>query len=658
MNDGMIAQTKWLSYTWIVLLLMGTFLIGKAQVSGEELNPKFVLIRLEDIGPGGTYSTVEQLGKLRAVMEFLHEQEVPFQVAVIPRWLNYLADGTKYDQSLDLTESSYINAFNTILHQAELGGASIGMHGYTHQYGTEPRKDGFQESGIGNEFDMAEDAASQTPAFAEERLKEGIRILKQAGFTPSFWEAPHYHSTPQQDQLFRSYFGLQYQPDMQSEPTRGAKYFNNLNTRSGAVTRGSVYIPTPFSYIPYNKDEHMILDKLDKSKDIVSFFFHPFLEFKYMLPLTDEEGNQVLRDGIPVYTYAKQKASILQKVIAALKARHYFFYSIHDYIPFTPSASISLPYQLGQKTAESIGESVHTQVGDVTGDGQSDTVTWSPGDGSVRVVPGQFRELRNVLQEPSQIWANIPYSKDMAYTLGDADEDGKQDLWVVQPNGKLSLYKSTGTGFKLKQTWKFPTGGLSALYLLRCSNSDWVIAGQSLDHSKLVGVYLHNGNAKPIQTYRFKSDSYKYLQKIHNYGNDCESLFLNKSGSSSGVELEVDPSSSAWKSTALQFDVPLQPGKLFIGDYNGDGKQDLLRWDPEQLTYTVYLRTEAEGSLYRLLSVFGPWGGAGGRLQIADLDGNGKSDLAMLSKSGAVLDTALSYERMGSIGHPNVKAPE
>jgi hypothetical protein len=644
MEDGMHIQTRWFSYSLIALLLVSTFLMGKTPVLGEELNPKFVLIRLEDIGPGGQYNTVEQLGKLRAVMEFLHEQRVPFQLAVIPRWLNYLPDGTQYDQSLDHSESSYISAFTTILHQAELGGASVGMHGYTHQFGTEPRKDGFQETGIGNEFNIAGDEESKTPAFAEARIKEGIQIMKRAGFTPSFWEAPHYHSTPQQDEVFRRYFGLQYQSDIQTAPTPGAKYYNNLNIGSGAVTRGSVYIPTPFSYIPYNKDEHVILDNLDKSKNIVSFYFHPFLEFKQLLPQTDEEGNKVLRDGIPVYAYSKQASSTLQKLIANLKARHYLFYSLHDYIPFTPAASIALPQGQGHKSADSTAESHRTQVGDTTGDGQADAVVWSSDDGKVRVIPGQFRELRNALQEQTQVWANIPYSKGSVYTLGDADGDGKKDLWVVQPSGKLSLYKSTGKDFKLKETWKFPQGELEELYVFRI-HEDWVIAGQSLDHLKLTGGYLHNGKVSPIKTYDFKSDVSKHFQVIADEEKGIQTLFTNKSGASTGIKLEIDPVSLTWQSTALSFDVPLQPGKLFFGDFNGDGKQDLLRWDSEQLSYTVYLRTESES--YTLLSVFGPWGAAGARLQITDLDGNGKSDLALIGKGGAVLDAALSFERKG-----------
>ncbi|MGV2805802.1 DUF2334 domain-containing protein, partial [Clostridium perfringens] len=46
------------------------------------------LIRLEDIGPGGWYETEEQQAKLLVIAQFLHHQQIPFHLAVIPRYVD------------------------------------------------------------------------------------------------------------------------------------------------------------------------------------------------------------------------------------------------------------------------------------------------------------------------------------------------------------------------------------------------------------------------------------------------------------------------------------------------------------------------------------------------------------------------------------------
>ncbi|NLC07312.1 MAG: hypothetical protein GX755_05025 [Syntrophomonadaceae bacterium] len=49
-----------------------------------EATSKVALIRLEDVGPGGKYATLEDLGRLRAIVDYLYAEGIPFQdVAVI-----------------------------------------------------------------------------------------------------------------------------------------------------------------------------------------------------------------------------------------------------------------------------------------------------------------------------------------------------------------------------------------------------------------------------------------------------------------------------------------------------------------------------------------------------------------------------------------------
>ncbi|MDF2937985.1 MAG: repeat protein, partial [Paenibacillaceae bacterium] len=171
-----------IAVSFIVLtLLFASYQIMMA--SGENSEPKVIMLRLEDVGPGGEYSNMDQLGKLRTVLEFLGQQEVHYQIGVIPRWVNYGEQGLTYSRSLDQLGDLYTESLVAVLKNAVQEGAVIGMHGFTHQVGEAKRADGHQESGIGNEFNVPDVPETLTPAFAAQRMTEGLKIFDSVGIT-------------------------------------------------------------------------------------------------------------------------------------------------------------------------------------------------------------------------------------------------------------------------------------------------------------------------------------------------------------------------------------------------------------------------------------------------------------------------------------------
>lgn len=99
-----------------------------------------------------------------------------------------------------------------------------------------------------------------------------------------------------------------------------------------------------------------------------------------------------------------------------------------------------------------------------------------------------------------------------------------------------------------------------------------------------------------------------------------------------------------WQLTRVDLGLPNEDGLIRLGDFNGDGREDALRWDPKTMRCTVYLKDEDRE--WKLLSAFGPWGtpGSGVQPMIRDVDGNGKADLVLSDRSGGTLDFALSYQ--------------
>ncbi|ULL14244.1 DUF2334 domain-containing protein [Paenibacillus sp. H1-7] len=643
-------RMKWLRYAISVLVIFMMITSYNIKVEGESTNPRFVLMRLEDIGPGGQYGSMEQLGKLRAVMEYLRDQHVAYHLAVIPRWLDFPADGSRYDVSLDQADNPYVAAYQTLLRQAVNDGAVLGMHGYTHQVGLVRRDDGHHESGIGNEFNETDEDYTRSASFAEPRLKAGLDILSRAGLKPQFWESPHYRSTPQQDAVFRSYFGLNYQADVQANRNASsAQYLNQRNASYGEPNMGAAYIPTPYDYIPYNKDEKFILDRLGRTNNINSFFYHPFLEFKYLIPVLDEEGEQVVRDGLPEFRYPDQNRSVLQKLIAGLKEKRYVFYSIQDYVPFTPSHSLKLKDAAAAEQQGPKGQQAQPQpswqtkwmFGDITGDGQADAVSWDLKSGSITVAAGAFGGLRNEPQGAPSVWGNLSYAPGAAAALGSAKGADSASLWVAQPNGVLERFIPDGGRFQLANHWQLEAKSWANLQVLPQAGGDVVVTGLSADRMQVNGYCISKGEAKPLKPYKLKSE-WKYELQPHAMEDGSKALFLTKPSTIGGLELSFDKASLSWKAKRMQLNVPDEDGDMRLGDFNGDGQEDVLRYHPESSRYTVYLRKGANE--FQLLSTFGPWGKPGMKLIITDFDGNGKSDLGLYDRQDGFLDTALSFE--------------
>ncbi|GIP38506.1 hypothetical protein J31TS4_17860 [Paenibacillus sp. J31TS4] len=624
---------KWLRYLIGGMIVISSLSVHRIMtVQGEQLEPKVVMMRLEDIGPGGEYGSIEQLGKLRTVVELLESRGVRYQMGVIPHWLNIQPGKPDYDQALDRIDDPYIGSFVRLLHQVNDTGGTIGMHGYTHQVGSTVRPDGHQESGIGNEFDVSGLPGTSTQEFAKDRLEEGLKIFRAIGIRPAFWEAPHYHTSPGQAPMFRSFFGITYENKVGHPNQTAIETVNSRNTEAGSLTLGGVYVPTPFSYIPYNRDEKLILDQL-ASKKLASFFYHPFLEFKYLLPVLDEEGMPVMRDGLPEYRYPNKDRSVLQKMTTALHKKGYTFYSLYDAVPFTPSIAFSV-----KET-----QSAPYSLADVSGDRQADLVQWEEASGNVLVQKGEFRGSRREPLQPAEVWATVPRKKGDTMVLFDDNSDGRADLWIARSAGAVECYRSTGTGFRFYKSWKADTGGeVRALYALRQPHGAFLLAAASKDGTQLSTFYMKNDQLQPVPRLKWKSDAFLRLQRTAGSEPGEESFWSTKRDSANVVQLDYDAEGHRWKVSRLTLTLPTDVGLIKTGDFNGDGRADVLQWNEPDQTYTVYHRTEAGD--YRLVSRFGPWGRMGSRLMLGDWDGNGKTDIALFDPEARIFDTALSFQ--------------
>lgn len=285
---------------------------------------KPALLRLEDVGPGGPYASAEDLGKLRAVFAWLREEQVPFHVALIPRWKNLLPDGTWYEKGIDAGRpDTYLRQFIGLMVDAQRRGALFGMHGYTHQYGNQKLPGNDQDSAVGSEFNVEGQPESQTVAYAEERILKSLAAFRKAGLYPEFWESPHYNDTPEQEEVFGKYVRVLYQPDA------AGRAEDNMYIADS----GTVYVPTPLDYIHEQNTVAQVLERLKTFQGLASIFFHPILEFDDLEKVLGTDGTPVMMQGLPLYRYPPGKESNLQRLVRGFRQKGFAWACLYEVVP-------------------------------------------------------------------------------------------------------------------------------------------------------------------------------------------------------------------------------------------------------------------------------------------------------------------------------------
>ena len=605
---------------------------------------RLALLRLEDIGPGGNYSTPEDLGRLRAVIDYLDIEGIPFQVTVVPRYMKLKPDGTWENRGLDdflLAPES--QAFVHMLYYIQSRGGVVGIHGYSHQYGSVKRPDNFQDTFVGNEFAVngAEDSTSLD--YARERFELSLNALENIGIQPAFWETPHNVATPQQQDVFRSGIGIQYE-SLQKKDEKPV-YLTNQNS-FGSPTQGSVYIPTPLYYIEGGVKSSAMVDSLIKRlpffNGVASFFYHPFLEFSFLEPVLDEAGQPVIVDGLPLYVYQEDKISHLKKIVNGLRDNRYSFVSIHDLIPFTPGHRVSL--------TESNSDPNAVLTGDFDGDGEDEFADYNGRQVSVVEYDSRLPRYRNDVSQ--SVWLDeLEEYGTLKLLVGDFNNDNRDDLllysqsegnwWVAHSKAdhSFSTPEAWLVGWGKGPEWVPYTGdfngdGLHDLLVYSKRDNHWQTA-ISAKHWAIP----QNASISGTET------GYSYLAIADTNGDDKDDL-ITYSPSRGLVQVTL--------SEGLYFDQPQTwlkgwiTGKNFqVGDINGDDLADVVLNNPVDGMW--FLGISLGNRFIPQSTTFGPWSAGMNRNGLlGDFDGNGKTDIGSWCHSaeagGDWIDIAYSYQ--------------
>ena len=595
-------------------------------------NKQHAMLRLEDVGPGGEYGSLEGLGKLRAVLEYIQSEGIPYHVAVIPRRAALGPDGAWTERGIDdPSPDAVVQGFVRLLQDAQENGGVLGMHGYTHQYGDVWREDGGHVSGTGSEFKVTGAPETYEAEYAAHRIKSSLAAFERAGLQPAFWESPHYKDTREQEKVFRSFIGIVYQPDLFS--LRSLKDLNVYETRNtyGQDTLGSVYVPAPFKYVSDGSSVDRMLEKAKDDGGLASLYFHPFKEFPFLAPAIGPDGTHETRDGLPVYRYGENASdSYLRRLANGFRHAGYRWMSLHEVVPYTPAHRVSLP---ASKAAHDV------LLGDVTGDGHADAIVREAH--RITVVRGNYAWPRNRTQAAAEVWLKAAFAPEEQLLLFDPNGDGKQDLlaydgrtgavrvaWAgeraFQPP---AAYGALPAGLASLQPFLFGQEGGTGLLatqngqlrLFRQEGDGWAVAAEAdtplPGDATVFGALLEADAPGGVV---FGSAEELYVQRLQADGGFAKPSRLE------GVDGQAGD-------------------QLLLGDADGDGRTDAIAYSAASGLWTVY-GNEGGGRFRRLANDFGPWARGHGRVGVvADFDGNGKDDIASYDNNDRVLDLALSF---------------
>jgi uncharacterized protein YdaL len=272
----------------------------RATVSPSPPRPARALVRLEDVGPSADPAQLKQIA------DHLHARGVPFSVGVYPYYRDPkgVANVGRALRLVDRPE--VVQALRYMIDR----GATIVLHGYTHQFGEEPNPyNGI--SGADYEFyrarlnqentsELIGPVPGDSVRWASERFALARGELARAGLPdPAAFEFPHYTASAADYQAATATFGVRYD--------RGSYFPGWCSTTCGDLARtqsaglytqtfpylvrdvyGAVVVPENLGYIPPWSDagelDHHISDVLSAAHalhvvddGVASFFYHPYL---------------------------------------------------------------------------------------------------------------------------------------------------------------------------------------------------------------------------------------------------------------------------------------------------------------------------------------------------------------------------------------------
>jgi uncharacterized protein YdaL len=282
---------------------IGDRYLAWADLLVEALDPQATerhraLVRIEDIGPDTDPAQV------RAITDALAARGVPFSLAVYPQYRDpSSALGPSSPRARDLAEVPELVA---AIEDAAARGATIVMHGVTHQYGSLPNPYAGVSAAdfefYGATIDAADNVVLTGPVaddsleWAHERVTDGLAEFERAGLArPSIFEFPHNAGSASSYAAVAGLFGARYERSLYFAGGVPHEQYFPYVVRD---VYGTCVVPENLGFVSLDAANNNIdrlpedivadAERLLAVRDgVASFFFHPFLPVEHLEDVVD-----------------------------------------------------------------------------------------------------------------------------------------------------------------------------------------------------------------------------------------------------------------------------------------------------------------------------------------------------------------------------------
>lgn len=346
------------------------------------------IIRLEDVTMEIYYPE-----DVRTAADYLHSQQIPFALAVIPVYtdpLGFYDFGIPEEHRISDASDPDAAAFRDSLAYAVTNGGQIIIHGYTHQYDATPNpydgataddfeffRETFDPSDPNHPYkvNLFQPVPEDSKSWVTKRIKHAQQELNDACLPWVAWETPHYSASALDYQVLAKHFPLFME--------RSLYFADDYNSTNGH------YAGQFFPYV-IQKD---IYGRRIVPENIGNFSPEPWADFPAHLPedlLRAAKQNLAVRDGwANAYFHGYYDITNLQAIVSGIQALGY------TYVPLAPDRP---QLQLQTDGAGNLELTFSTQNGvgyDVEYRDPSTDNLWTPmaeiiGDGTPALVPVDY----------------------------------------------------------------------------------------------------------------------------------------------------------------------------------------------------------------------------------------------------------------------------
>lgn len=274
-------------------------------------------------------------------------------------------------------------------------------------------------------------------------------------------------------------------------------------------------------------------------------------------------------------------------------------------------------------------------VGDINGDGLLDVVVTSSGSNIVSVS-------RN-----TRVGIAISYAPKLDYatgssprgvTVADIDLDGRPDIIVTNASSNtISIFRNIGIsgGVAFAPKIDFPVGASPRSVTVGDIDGDLKPDIIITNYASSTVSVLRNtstiGTISFLQKVDFTTGSSPMSLAIGDLDGDGKPDIAVANNGSNTISVFPNTSGSGNVSFGPKTDIStgLSPANVSIGDIDGDGRPDLAVTNKTSNTVSVIKNTSTSGNISLATKVDFPTGTTPDGVVIGDLDGDGKSDIAV-----------------------------